>query len=231
MTNRIKSVLFSMQDLHYRDFQASLLPTVNKDTIIGVRTPQLRSLASQLYKDPDTAVFLEDLPHRYYEENNLHCFLLEREKDPERCLTALERFLPFVDNWATCDSLRPSCLRNRPELLLSYVQRWIRSDHTYTVRFGIGILLSWYLDEYFIPDHLFLAASICSEEYYVNMMIAWYFATALAKQWDYTIPFLEKRRLSPWMHNKIIQKSIESRRITEDKKAYLRSLRCKNSRR
>ena len=224
MTQQIRETLFRLQDLEYQAFQSKLMPTVDPSVIIGVRTPQLRALAKQLRGTPDREAFLAELPHRYYEENNLHAFLLEQEKDPAQCLARLEVFLPHVDNWATCDCMRPKCLTRSPELLLEAAKRWLRSDHTYTIRYGIGVLLSWFLEERFSPEYLQLVGSIHSEEYYVNMMIAWYFATALAKQWDAALPWLQEYRLPEWVHRKTIRKAIESFRITREQKAYLRQL-------
>lgn len=219
--------LFALQDLGYRDFQCKLMPTVPPEQVIGVRTPALRSLAKELAKEPEAAQFLSILPHRYYEENNLHAFLLETLRDYGQVIAALDAFLPYVDNWATCDSIKPKIFRKYLKELTVDIRRWISSQHTYTIRFGIGALMNYYLDEAFAPEYPAWVAGIQSEEYYVNMMIAWYFATALAKQYDTILPFIEQRRLAPWTHNKAIQKAIESYRITEDQKAYLRTLKIK----
>lgn len=218
----MKARLFSMQDAAYREFQAKLLPTVDKETIIGVRTPQLRALAKELRIED-----LGPLPHRYYEENALHAFCIENTKDYESCMEALERFLPYIDNWAVCDSLRPKCFRkHRPELL-ERIKVWLQSAHTYTVRFAIGMLMVHFLEDDFSEEAPELVASVYSNDYYVNMMMAWYFATALAKQYDRVIGYLQRERLPLWVHNKTIQKAVESFRITQEQKDYLRTLRKK----
>lgn len=217
--------LFALQDLQYRDFQAKLMPTVDKNTIIGVRTPELRKLAKELAKREDVGAFLDALPHGYYDENNLHGFILCEEKDFDRVIARLDAFLPHVDNWATCDLLSPKVFKKHKNKLLPHIRRWLASSKVYTVRFGIEMLLSYYLDEDFSPEYLNWVAVLRSEEYYINMMIAWYFATALAKQYDAALPILLEQRLAPWTHNKTIQKAIESYRITDEQKAYLRSLK------
>ncbi|WP_312636178.1 DNA alkylation repair protein [Oscillibacter sp.] len=223
----VQARLFALQDLKYKDFQCKLIPTVAPERVIGVRTPELRKLANELSKEPETAEFLKRLPHQYYDENNLHGFVIEQIKDYNTAVAAIDAFLPYVDNWATCDLISPKVFRkHRPELL-NEIQRWMASDRTYTIRFGIGMLMTHFLDENFAPEHLTLVAKIHSEEYYVNMMIAWYFATALAKQWDAVIPYIRHNRLDKWVHNKAIQKAVESYRITEAQKAELRTLRVK----
>ena len=220
---RIRARLFAMQDLKYRDFAAKLIPTVEKERVIGVRTPQLRKYAAELSKTEDAAAFMALLPHLYQEENNLHGFLIERIADCDACVAALDAFLPYVDNWATCDSIRPSCFRRNRPRLIGEIRRWMASEQTYAVRFGIEMLMCFHLDEAFDSACLAWVAELRSEEYYVNMMIAWFFATALAKQWDATLPYIERRRLDPWVHNKAIQKAIESYRIPEDRKIWLRA--------
>lgn len=225
--SRIQQELFSMRDLNYRAFHSRLIPTISPDTIIGVRTPQLRRYAKHLSKTPDAEVFLHTLPHTYYEENNLHAFLIEPHKDYAQVIDELNAFLPFVDNWATCDAMSPRVLRSHAQELYPQVLTWIRSAHTYTIRYGIGMLLRHYLDEHFQPEHLAVVASIHSDEYYVNMMIAWYFATALSKQYTSAIPYLTQRQLPQWVHNKTIQKAVESYRISPETKQYLRTLRWK----
>lgn len=218
-----------MQDLPYRDFQCRLVPTVAAEAMIGVRTPELRKFARAFAKTPEAAEFLTSLPHRYYEENNLHGFLIESMKDFGQAVAALDIFLPYVDNWATCDLMRPKVFRkNLPELLIA-IRRWLTSEETYTIRFGIEMLMTFYLDEEFQPEYLNWVAELKSEEYYVNMMVAWYFATALAKQYGAALPYIQERRLAPWTHNKTIQKAIESYRITDDQKAYLRTLKVKGA--
>lgn len=220
----IQTQLFAHQDLGYRDFQAKLLPTVQKDTIIGVRTPILRTLTKTFYKHSNMADFLSALPHTYYEENNLHGLLLAQIKEFTACLQATEQFLPYIDNWATCDLLSPPVFQSHTEQLLPAIQLWLQSPHCYTVRFGIGMLLRHYLDDHFQSVYLQWVAAVHAKEYYVNMMIAWYFATALAKQPTATLPFIENRQLSPWIHKKTIQKACESRRIPADQKAYLKTI-------
>ena len=223
----IQSRLFALQDLKYRDFQCKLMPTVAPETVIGVRTPELRKLAKALSGTPEAAAFLQKLPHSYYEENNLHGFLIETIKDYDLALSAVEAFLPYIDNWATCDMSAPKVFGKRPSEFYEKIKVWLESDHVYTVRFGIGMLLGLYLDENFKPEMLELVADIRSAEYYVNMMIAWYFATALAKQPESALPYLQQNRLAKWTHNKTIQKAIESFRISDDTKTYLRGLKIK----
>ena len=223
----VQARLFALQDTEYRDFQCRLIPNVDPNTVIGVRTPELRKFAKDFAKEPEAAEFLRILPHRYFEENNLHGFLIERMKDYDRVIAALDAFLPFVDNWATCDQLRPGVFAKRPPQLREQIQIWMASGHTYTVRFGIEMLMCLYLDDAFLPEYLDWVAAIRSDEYYVNMMTAWFFATALAKQYDAALPYIEERRLAPWTHNKAIQKAVESYRIADAQKAYLRSLKVK----
>ena len=227
MTEEIRRELYSLQDLQYRDLQIRTIPTVKPESIIGVRTPELRRMARELAGREGTAAFTGELPHRYFEENQLHAFLISGMKDFRACLTELERFLPYVDNWATCDQMSPKVFRkHRPELL-ACIREWIASPQPYTVRFGLGMLMEHYLDEDFDPVYPEMAAAVRSDEYYVNMMVAWYFATALAKQYDAVLPYMEHQRLDPWTHNKAIQKSVESYRITPEQKEYLRSLKVK----
>lgn len=225
MVERIRQELFSSQDSGYKEFQCALMPTVDPNTVIGVRTPALRAMAKRLKGEKKISTFLADVPHRYYEENNLHAFLIEGIPDFDDCIAALHTFLPFVDNWATCDMMRPKILKKEPERLLQEIEGWIASRHTYTVRFGIGMLMVHFLDDAFDPKYPEMVSQIQSEEYYVNMMIAWYFATALAKQWDAVIGYLEEESLSLWIHNKTIQKAVESLRIPKERKQYLRRLR------
>ena len=227
MTEIIRERLFSHQDLKYRDFHSSLMPTVDKDLVIGVRTPELRKLAKELAKDPEITVFLADLPHKYYEENNLHGMIIEMEKDFGKCMDMLEDFLPYIDNWATCDLISPKVFKKHQPQLLEHVKVWIQSDHTYTCRFAMKMLMTWYLDEDFSLEYPEMVAAVDSEEYYVNMMRAWYFATALAKQYEAVVPFIENKRLDDWTHNKTIQKSVESFRITPQQKAYLKTFKVK----
>ena len=232
----ITNMLWERADGGYRDFQSKLIPSLPKESIIGVRTPALRALAKELKGSELAASFLQELPHAYYDENQLHAILLSSSKDYEECRELLERFLPYVDNWATCDILSPKVLRKRPEATLEAIQRWLGSTHSYTVRFGMEMLMSYYLDALFEPRFLAWVAADRSEEYYVRMMVAWFFATALAKQYEATLPFLEQGLLPEWTHKKTIQKACESYRITAEQKLYLRSLRhvrgqeCKSNR-
>ena len=224
----IRDRLFSLQDAKYRELQIKILPNLEPESIIGVRTPELRQMAKELAVREETGAFLKDLPHRYFDENQLHAFILSGMKDYTACMEALERFLPYVDNWATCDQMSPKVFRkHRPELLKP-IGKWIASDQAYTIRFGIGMLMEHYLDGDFDPAYPEMAAGVRSGEYYVNMMTAWYFATALAKQYDAVIPYIENRRLDPWTHNKAIQKAIESYRITPEQKEYLKTLKIRN---
>lgn len=226
--NEIQMELFRNQDVTYRDFQAKLLPTRNPQTIIGVRTPILRTLAKTLYRENDFADFLNDLPHKYFEENQLHAFLICEIKDFAHCMEELNRFLPFVDNWATCDQMSPKVFKKHRAELSEQSKIWLSSLETYTVRFAIGMLMQHFLGEDFDLAYPKLVLAIHSEEYYVKMMIAWYFATALAKQYEAVLPFLENRSLEPWTHNKAIQKALESDRIPDAQKQYLRTLRIRN---
>ena len=225
----IQEKLFALQDLNYRQFQAKLMPTVDPEQIIGVRMPALRKLAKELKGTAEAEAFLAALPHRYYDENNLHGLLLCARSGYEETVAGLEIFLPHVDNWATCDLLSPRAFRSHPPQLPGQLRRWLDSGDTYTVRFGLEMLMSFYLDECFRLEYLDWAAEVKSEEYYVRMMVAWYFATALAKQYDAALPYLTSRRLEQWTHNKTIQKAVESYRITPEQKDALRALRWKNS--
>ena len=223
----IRIELSNLQDLKYRDLQISTIPSVASDRITGVRTPQLRALAKELSKREDISLFLEDLPHKLFEEDQLHAFILSGMKDAEECIRLVDKFLPYVDNWATCDQMSPKVFKKNKKLLLEYVNTWIKSDKTYVKRFAIGMLMEHFLDEDFKPSYLSKVAKIRSDEYYVNMMTAWYFATALAKQYDRTLPFIEEQKLDKWTHNKSIQKAVESYRITPEQKEYLKTLRRK----
>lgn len=228
MANTIIERFWELQDDAYGEFQKKLLPTVKPDTIIGVRTPALRSMAKELVRcgDPrEVQAFLNRLPHTYFEENQLHAFLISEEKNFDSCMEKLEQFLPFVDNWATCDQMSPKILKKHRSELLESIRKWMGSDQTYTVRFAIGMLMQHFLEEDFSLEYPDLVAGIRSEEYYVNMMIAWYFATALAKQYDAVLPYLQNHRLDVWTHNKAIQKAMESYRITPEQKKFLRGLK------
>ncbi len=219
--------LNSLSDSKYRDFQINLIPGKTSDQMIGVRTPDLRSYAKELSKRDDVSDFLNNLPHKYFDENQLHAFIISLLKDYDKCMDEVEHFLPYVDNWATCDQMSPKIFKKNKEKLLEKIRDWIASDKTYTIRFGIKMLMEHFLDDDFDLQYPDMVASVRSEEYYVNMMIAWYFATALAKQYDSILPYIEEKRLDTWTHNKAIQKSIESYRITDDQKSYLRSLKQK----
>ena len=223
----VQKELFALRDEAYGDFTAKLIPTMDRERVIGVRTPALRAFAKDFAKRPEAAEFLKELPHFYLEENALHAFLIERSRDYDACIAALDAFLPYVDSWATCDSLSPACFKKNHTRLISDVRRWLDSDRLYTARFGLGMLMAHFLDGDFAPEYLDWVAAIETEEYYLRMMQAWYFATALAKQYDAALPYLENRRLDPWTHNKTIQKAVESYRITDEQKAYLKTLRIK----
>ena len=221
----IVDLLFENQDIKYRDFQAPLFPNLDKETMIGVRTPTLKRLAKELFNSETANSFIETLPHRYFDENQLHAFLISLIKDYQTCLKEVNRFLPYIDNWGTCDQLSPKVFAKHKDELIVSIKKWLKSKHTYTVRFAIGMLMALYLDDSFKEEYMCLVASIQSEEYYINMMIAWYFATALAKQWDFAIKYIKDNKLSVWVHNKTIQKAVESYRITPEQKQYLKSLK------
>ncbi|MCR5301604.1 MAG: DNA alkylation repair protein [Lachnospiraceae bacterium] len=223
--------LFRLQDSKYRDFQYKLIPTADADTIIGVRTPDLRKLAAELVKREDIDDFLHSLPHDHFDENQLHAFIISKIKDYDRCVNEVTRFLTYVDNWATCDQMSPKVFKKHRQELTVKIREWLASDMTYTIRFGIGMLMEHFLDEDFDVKYVQAVADIRSDEYYVNMMIAWYFATALAKQYDTVLPFMEEHRLDTWTHNKAIQKSAESYRIPDEHKEYLKCLRIKAKKR
>ena len=224
----IRQTLLKMGDGTYKDFVASLIPTVSKDMIIGIPIPMLRKYARGIAGTREANEFLCQLPHAYYEENNLHAYLIERIGDFSRTVLALEQFLPYVDNWATCDSMCPKVLSGGSDELLPYIRRWLASDHPYTVRYGMELLMKFYLDASFSLEYPSWVCRVSSEEYYIRMMQAWYFATALAKQPEAILPYLREKRLSVWVHNKTIQKAIESRRISPDQKIYLKSLKRKD---
>ena len=232
INQKIINLLMENQDIEYGDFQAKLTPTKSRDHFIGVRTPVMRKLAKDMFRDPDIDSFMESLPHFYYEENNMHAFVLEQYKDFDKVIKLLNAFLPYVDNWATCDSMKPKVFKKNTDKLMPYIKEWIgtkddwtKPENTYRIRFGIEMIMNFYLDEHFKPEYLDLVAIVRSEEYYVNMMIAWFFATALAKQWDATIPYMENHALDAWTNNKTIQKARESYRITPEQKEYLRTLK------
>jgi 3-methyladenine DNA glycosylase AlkD len=242
-TEEIRQSLIRKQDMQYRDFQAKLIPTLDPKTIIGVRMPDLRKLAKNLQREmqkemqktpknsliaEDLQEFMHELPHQYYEENLLHGCFIETIRNYDECIRELELFLPYVDNWAVCDLISPKILGQYREKLLVQIKQWMASEHTYTVRFGIGMLMRYYLEEDFQPEYPEWVAEVTSDEYYVNMMRAWYFATALAKQYETVLPYIENHRLDVWTHNKTIQKAVESYRISAEQKTYLKSLKCKS---
>ena len=222
---KAQGLLFQVQDKGYRDFQSKLIPTIPAETIIGVRTPAIRKLAKEYAKDPESAAFLMQLPHTYYDENILHALLVAEIKDYDTCVKEVERFLPHVDNWAVCDIFSPKVFKKNRDRLIKKIKEWTASDHPYTCRVGMEMLMMHFLDENFRPEYLEIPAAVHSEEYYVNMMIAWFYATALAKQWDAAVSYIEEKRLNPWTHNKTIQKARESYRITPEQKEYLKTLK------
>ena len=225
--NNIQDILFGLQDQKYRDFQIKLIPNSNINNVIGVRTPDLRKYAKELLKTNNYITFINELPHKYFDENQLHAFILSELKDYDNCINLINEFLPFIDNWATCDQMSPKVFKKNHDKLINQIKIWLKSKKTYTIRFGIGMLMQHYLDNDFKEEYLELVANIKSKEYYVNMMKAWFFATALAKQYPTTITYIEKQKLDPWTHNKTIQKSIESYRINNEQKNYLKSLKIK----
>ena len=225
--NGMQAELFPLRDEQYKQFHSMLMPTVDPDKILGIRVPVLRSFAKAYAKNHNMDGFLQDLPHKFYEENNLHGFYISDMKDYDMAANALDQFLPYVDNWATCDMITPKAFRNHPDGLPERISSWLNSDHAYTVRFAICTLMKFYLDEAFEPEFLKMVSSVSSEEYYVKMAVAWFFATALAKQYDATVSYLENRLLPVWTHNKTIQKAIESYRITDTQKMHLKSLKIK----
>lgn len=216
--------LFELADTEYADFQAKLTPTLKRECFIGVRLPVLRDFAKEFAKTPEAAEFLASLPHKYYDENMLHGVLISKIKSYDECISALDAFLPYVDNWAVCDTMSPKALAKDKSRLLLKIREWVKSDQTYTIRFGMDMLMSHFLDADFKPEYLDIPI-VESDEYYVNMMAAWYYATALAKQWDSTITYIEQGRLSAFVHNKTIQKARESFRITKEQKEYLKTLK------
>ena len=225
IVDEIREHLAEVSDKEYREFQSKLIPGQDPEGVLGVRTPELRSYAKQINKRDDADDFLDDLPHKYFDENQLHAFVISEIKDYDRCLAEVERFLPYVDNWATCDQMSPKVFKKHKPELLDSIKKWIASDETYTIRFGIGMLMRHFLEEDYSHEYPEAVAVIRSDEYYVNMMIAWYFATALAKQYDDIIPYIENHRLDDWTHKKAISKAVESYRITDEQKAYLKTLK------
>lgn len=223
----IQAELFALCDGKYGDFNAKLIPNIDRRRVIGVRTPELRAMAKRLHGTAQAEEFLHALPHEYFEENQLHAFLLEYERDHSALIAALDAFLPYVDNWATCDQMNPKSLGRNKEALLAKIREWLASGRCYTVRYAIGQLMRWYLDADFKPEYADMVAAVRSEEYYVRMMAAWYFATALAKQYDAVLPYFTERKLDAWTHNKAIQKAVESYRVSDEHKTALRRLKVK----
>lgn len=223
MTDRVKSLILAAADPDYRDFTVKLTPSLNPKTVVGVRTPMLRPIAASLSSE-EASAFMKSLPHELYEENNVHGYLIEKIKDYDACISALDEFLPYVDNWATCDTCTPKVLKKQPARTKEKAYEWIADGRTYIVRYGIKTLMTFFQDDLFLPEYADKVASVKSDEYYVNMMIAWYFATLLAKQPDCAVKYLENRSLSPDVHKKTVRKAIESFRVSADLKAYLRTL-------
>lgn len=224
----IQKILYSNRDEKNAKFQASLTPGVDEDKFMGVRVPVVRKIAKEIYTDKELVEeFLEKLPHEYFDENMLHAVLISMESDYDRFVEKLEAFFPYIDNWAVSDTIACKSAKKNPEFLIKDAIRWAKSDKTYTCRVGVDFIMSYYLNDYFKAEYNEIVSKIVSDEYYVNMMVAWYFATALAKQWEATIPYIEEKKLSVWVHNKTIQKSVESFRVTNEHKDYLRTLRIK----
>ena len=224
-TDDIRAELVSLKDEKYAEFQSKLIPEVSRERVIGVRTPALKELAKRLSGTEAANAFLKELPHRYFDEDQLHAFIVSGIKNYDNCLYEIGRFLPFVDNWATCDQTCPVCFKKHKKELLNSIDEWISSGKTYKVRFGVKMLMTHFLDDDFDISYAHKVAGIKSEEYYVKMMVAWYFATALAKKYDEVLPIVKSNALDAWTHNKTIRKAVESYRLTDDKKAYLKSLK------
>ena len=218
----MQKILFLHQDLKYKAFHEKLMPTVNPDKVIGVRTPVLKKVAKEYFGSKEQNEFIKKLPHKYYEENNLHAFFIAEIKDFDECMKEVEKFLPYIDNWATCDGLRPNCFKKNTDKLIPYIEKWLSSENTYMIRFGMEMLMAYFLDGLFTDEYPEMVASVVSEEYYIKMMQAWYFATALAKQWESVFPYITENKLPLWVHNKTIQKAVESFRITDEQKQILR---------
>ncbi len=217
--------IFACSSEKYRDFQSKLVPNIPKETILGVRTPDLRKITRDVKETEEAKVFLTQLPHRYYEENLVHFFLISTIRDFDECVSMVESFLPYVNCWPVCDQSSPKVFARNHDKLLPFIKKWIDSDHVYTVRFGIRMLMNEFLGEDFRPEYSEWVAKVKYDDYYVNMMVAWYFATALAKKYDESVVFIEERRLEPWMHKKATQKAVESFRVSEEHKEYLKTLR------
>jgi len=228
MSNKKMTVyerLLEVRDVEYKDFQAKLVPNISPDTIIGVRTPAMRAVAKEVFKSPEKDIFLNDLPHRYYEENLVHFFVLAEMKDFDKCVEAVEKFLPYVDCWPVSDQATPKSFKKNHEKLLPFIKKWIASDHVYTARFGIRMLMNEFLGDDYKEEYLELASSNKGDDYYLKMMVAWFFATALAKQYDSAVKYIEDRKLDEWIHKKSIQKAVESYRVSDEHKEYLKRFR------
>lgn len=225
----IRAELFRLKDDTYAKLQMTIVPTIDAERIIGVRLPAVSDLAKRLYKEGGYGDFLADLPHKYYDEDQLHAFIISLEKDFNKSIGLIEAFLPYIDNWAVCDTFKPKSFEKDPERALPYIRKWLASDKTYTVRLGVKMLMNFFLGSNFKTEYADMVAAVRSDEYYVNMMVAWYFATALAKNYDDVIPYIEGRRLSEWAHNKTIQKSVESFRVSDEHKEYLKTLKIKRN--
>ena len=223
----IREKLFTFEDPKYRDFQSKLVPNIEKETIIGVRTPDMKKIAKEFAKEESTKDFLKDLPHKYYEENLVHIFILSMIKDFDECVKGLEAFFPYIDCWPVCDQSSPGIFKKNHEKVLPLVKKWIDSDHVYTSRYGMRILMNEFLGDDFKPEYLSWVASKKGDDYYLKMMVSWYFATALAKQYDESVKVIERKELDPWTHNKAIQKACESFRVSDEHKAYLKTLKRK----
>ena len=219
------SRLMEVKDDKYKSFQAKLVPNISSDTILGIRTPEMKNIAKKLFQSGDYESFLNDLPHKYYEENLIHFFVISMIKDFDECIKRVEEFLPYVNCWPVSDQASPKCFKKNHDKLLPYIKKWIKSKHVYTARVGIRMLMNEYLSDDFKEEYLDMVASIKGEDYYLKMMVAWYFATALAKRYDETISYFENHKLDKWVHNKAIQKALESYRVTEEHKNYLRTLK------
>ena len=221
----VYEMLLVAKDDKYREFQAKLVPNVSPDTIIGVRTPDMRKIAKEVFNSPEKDEFLKELPHKYYEENLVHFFIIAMIKDFDECIEKVEEFIPYVDCWPVSDQATPKSFKKNHAKLLPYIKNWIASDHVYTARFGIRMLMNEFLDDDFKDEYLELVASKEGDDYYLKMMVAWYFATALAKKYDESVKYIEERKLSDWIHKKAIQKAVESYRVTDEHKEHLKKYR------
>ena len=217
--------LLTVKDYEYREFQVKLVPNISPDSILGVRTPDMRKIAKEVSQSDERDSFLKELPHKYYEENLVHFFIISTIKDFDECIAAVETFLPYIDCWPVSDQSSPKVFKKNHNKLLPYIRKWIASDHVYTARFGIRMLMNEYLGDDFKEEYLELAASNKGEDYYLKMMVAWYFATALAKRYDESVKYIEERKLDEWVHKKAIQKAVESYRVSDEHKQYLKSFR------